>query len=316
MNAAIEEFITAARACTHQLLENAVYVRQELPNVGLPEPLQRDVEALCDTWLAAKHDAMTDLDGIAEVMESASGDPSSLANRCRQVQSILGDVFEPTDRVIQQLRQAAQENARLGLAALLVTESAANILRFTPALPASLEEPDEPDDAAPNDEEIPPGCLAFHVEDEHAVKLLIRTLRQAQERPGIPPDDLAGLKLMVAALERFPNSLPGVRAGVTLRHQVGEDSSWLEARIEDGEFSLGEGTWSDGDAATETVFEVTESYRDGGFYTAYFFIEKFARWAANPEREIVVEDSSDPGGMIPATEPDEKLWGKLPGGFV
>ena len=97
---------------------------------------------------------------------------------------------------------------------------------------------------------------------------------------------------------------------------MGEDSSWLEVRIEDGEFSLGQGTWSDGDAATETVFEVTESYRDGGFYTAYFFIEKFARWAANPEREFVVEDSSDPGDKIPATEPDEKLWGKLPGGFV
>jgi hypothetical protein len=313
MNAEIGEFITAVRACVHQLWENAAYVRRELPNVGLPEPLQRDVEALCDTWLAAKHDALTDLDGIAEAMESGPGEPSSLTNRCRRVHSILGDVFEPTDRVIQQLRQAAQENARLGLAALLVTESAANILRSTPALPASLE---EPDDADPNDDEIPPGCLAFHVEDEHAVKLLIRTLRQAQERPGIPPEDLAGLALMVAALERFPKSLPGVRAGVTLRHQVGEDSSWLEVRIEDGEFSLGEGTWSDGDASTETIFEVTESYRDGGFYPAYFFIEKFARWVANPEREIIVEESSDPGDTIPATEPDANLWGKLPGGYL
>ena len=138
MNTDIGEFITAARACTHQLLENALYVRQELPNVGLPELLQREVEALCDTWLAAKHDALSDLDGIAEAMESASGDLSSLASRCRRVHAILGEVFEPTDCVIQQLRQAAQANARLGLAALLVTESAANILRSTPGLPASL----------------------------------------------------------------------------------------------------------------------------------------------------------------------------------
>ena len=311
MNADIGEFVTAARACIHQLLENAVYVRQELPNVGLPEALKHEVEALCDTWLAAKHDALNDLDGIAEAMESAPGDPPSLAARCRRVHGILGDVFEPTDRVIRQLRQAAQENARLGLAALLVTESAANILQSTPALPASLEEPDDVD---PNEEESPPGCLAFHVEDEHAVKLLIRVLRQLKKRPGTTPEDLAGLKLMVAALERFPNSLPRVRAGVTLRHQVGEDSSWLEVRIEDGEFSLGQGTWIDGDAATETVFEVTESYRDGGFYPAYFFIEKFARWVANPEHEIIVEESSDPDGAIPATEPEESLWGKLPGG--
>lgn len=316
MNAHIEEFITAARACIHQLLENAFYVRRELPNVGLPDALQREVEALCDTWLAAKHDALSDLDGIAEAMASAPGDLSNLASRCRRVHGILCDVLEPTDRVIQQLRQAAQENARLGLAALLVTESAANILQSTPPLPTALEESEEQDDVDPNDEEIPPGCLAFHVEDEHAVKLLIRTLRKLQERPDMPPDDLAGLKLMVAALERFPRSLPGVRAGVSLRQQVGEDSSWLEARIEDGEFSLGQGTWSDGDAATETIFEVTESYRDGGFYPAYFFVEKFARWAANPEREIIVEESSDPDDIIPATEPDENLWGDLPGGYL
>jgi hypothetical protein len=139
MNAEIEEFITAARGCAHELLENADYVRHELPNVGLPEPLQREVGALCDIWLAAKHDALTDLDGIAEAMELASGDLSSLASRCRRVHGIFCDVFEPTDRVIQQLRQAAQENARLGLAALLVTESAANILRSTPGLPAFLE---------------------------------------------------------------------------------------------------------------------------------------------------------------------------------
>ena len=316
MNPEIEEFITAARACIYQLWENAAYVRRELPNVGLPGPLQREVETLCYTWLAAKHEALSGLDEIAGAMEAGSTDQPDLARRCRRIHAILGDVFEPTDRVVQMLRQAAQENARLGLAALLVTESAANILHATPGLPPSLEEPDGPDEADPEDEDIPPGCLAFHAEDELAVKLLIRTLRRLQERPGIPPEDLAGLALMIAALERFPKSLPGVHAGATLRHQEGDDSTWLEVRIDDGEFSLGQGSWSDGDAATETIFEVTESYRDGGFYTAYFFIEKFARWAADPGREVVVEECADPGGAIAATEPDENLWAKLPGGFL
>lgn len=319
MNPETEEFIAAARACIYQLWENAAYVRRELPNVGLPDPLQREVETLCDTWLEAKHEALSGLDEIAGAMEAGSADLPDLAGRCRRIHAILGDVFEPTDRVVHQLQEAARENARLGLAALLVTESAANILHATPALPASMEEgdqPDEPEDAEPTDEDIPPGCLAFHAEDEHALKLLIRTLSKLQDRPGIPPEDLAGLALMFAALERFPKSLPGVHAGITLRHQEGDDSSWLEVRIEDGDFSLGQGTWSDGDAATETIFEVTESYRDGGFYTAYFFIEKFARWAADPEREVVVEDSSDPDGAIAAAEPDENLWGKLPGGFL
>lgn len=132
MNADIGEFITAARACIHLLLENAVYVRQELPNVSLPEPLQRDVEALCGTWLAAKHDALSDLDGIAEAVESAPGPLTSLTSRCRRVHGILGDVFEPTDQVVRQLREAAFIDPRLGLAALLVMESARNIMVTLP----------------------------------------------------------------------------------------------------------------------------------------------------------------------------------------
>jgi hypothetical protein len=135
MNTDIQEFITAARTCIHQLLENSAYVRHELPTVGLPDPLRREVEALCDIWLEAKHDALTGLHELAEVAETADttgSNNSDLTNRCRQINGILGGVFEPTDHVVRQLRKAAFEAPRLGLAALLVMESARNIMITMP----------------------------------------------------------------------------------------------------------------------------------------------------------------------------------------
>jgi hypothetical protein len=142
MNTDIQEFIAAARTCIHQLLENSAYVRHELPNVGLPDPLRREVEALCDTWLEAKHDALTGLHELAEVAETADttgSNVSDVANRCRQINGILGGVFEPTDHVVRQLREAALEDHRLGLAALLVMESARNIMITIPALAGTEE---------------------------------------------------------------------------------------------------------------------------------------------------------------------------------
>ena len=133
MNTDIQNFITAARACIQQLLENAAYVRKELPNVGLPDPLRNDVDSVCDTWLEAKHDALTGLHEIAEVLESRTVGAYDLVEGCRRIHSTLGDVFEPTDRVVQQLRQAAFEDPRLGLAALLVMESVRNIKITFPA---------------------------------------------------------------------------------------------------------------------------------------------------------------------------------------
>jgi hypothetical protein len=139
MNTDIQEFIIAARTCIHQLLENSANVRHELPNVGLPDPLRREVEALCDTWLEAKHDALTGLHDLAEAADTAGCDGSALANRCRQIEGILGRVFEPTDRVVRQLREAASEDPRLGLAVMLVMESARNILVTLPAFVRTVE---------------------------------------------------------------------------------------------------------------------------------------------------------------------------------
>jgi hypothetical protein len=297
MNADIEEFITAARACTHQLLENAAYVRQELPNVGLPDPLRRDVEKLCDTWLDAKHDALSSLHELAEAADTNGADDSALVKRCRQIHGILGGVFEPTDHVVRQLRAAAFEDPRLGLATMLVMESARNIMITLPAFVEREErsaEESEDDDSTEDldDEESAEDCYGFEPEDFYPLGQLVDGVRSLMERPELSTGTLEQLRVFLAGMERLPQVTTGVRMGLSLRLDHGGESDWVEIRMEDGEFTLSRGTWTQGEAHTETVFEVGQGYRDGDAFAACGFADSFARCAEDVCREVVIDDTS------------------------
>ena len=76
------------------------------------------------------------------------------------------------------------------------------------------------------------------------------------ERPELSPETVAQLRVFLFAMERLPLVTPGVRMSLGLRLDQGGESDWIEIRMEDGEFTLGRGSWIDGDADTETVFEV------------------------------------------------------------
>ncbi len=304
MKTDIPEFITAARACVHQLLENAVYVRRELPNVDLPDPLRREVEALCDTWLEAKHDAFTGLIELAEAADTDGSDATDLANRCRQIDGILVGVFAPTDHVVQRLQEAAAENPALGLAAILVTESARNIIITYPAFRVTkecsagkLEGDDSTEDL--DDDESGEDYYGFQSEDFYPVRQLIDAVRSLLNRSELSAETLEQLRVFLSAMERLPQVTAGIRMGLTLRLDHGGESDWVEIRMEDGEFTLSRGTWTQGEAHTETVFEVGQGYRDGDAFAACGFADSFARCAEDVCREVVIDDTS----YVPAQWP-------------
>lgn len=321
MKTDIQEFITAARACIHQLLENSAYVRQKLPNVDLPDPLRREVEKRCDTWLDAKHDALSGLHELAEAADTNGADDSALVNRCRQINRILGGVFEPTDHVVRQLREAVFEDPRLGLAAMLVMESARNIIITLPAFVGTEEcsaKESENDDTTgdPDDEDSAEDCYGFHTEDSYPVGQLIDAIRDLMERPELSAETLEQLRVFLFAMERLPLVTPGVRMSLGLRLDQGGESDWIEIRMEDEVFTLGRGSWIDGDADTEAVFEVGTDYRDGDAFAASAFAESFLRCAEDVCREVVIDDTSD----LPFTGwnlcRDRKRWGSLPCDFL
>jgi hypothetical protein len=86
--------------------------------------------------------------------------------------------------------------------------------------------------------------------------------------------------------------------------------------MEDAEFSLGRGSWIDGDADTETVFEVTPDYRDGDAFIATQFAESFTECARDVCREIVIDDTSDEPFTGWDLVPDKNRWASLPCSYL
>jgi hypothetical protein len=171
-------------------------------------------------------------------------------------------------------------------------------------------------DEVQDDEGSDPNCYAFYSEDSYPAGLLIDAIRRLTNRPDLPAETSANLKVFLFAMERLPLVTPGVRMNLGLRLDQGGESDWIEIRMEDGEFSLGSGTWIDGDADTETIFEVTSDYRDGDAFIATQFAESFTECARDVCREVVIEDTSDETFVGWYLARDKKRWASLPCSFL
>lgn len=136
------------------------------------------------------------------------------------------------------------------------------------------------------------------------------------ERPQLSVETTGDLKVFLFAMERLPLVTPGVRMSLGLRLDRCGESDWIEIRMEDGEFSLSRGTWIDGDADTETVFEISSDYRDGDAFIASQFAESFAECARDVCREVIIEDTTDESFTGWDLKPDKTRWGSLPCSFL
>ena len=156
---------------------------------------------------------------------------------------------------------------------------------------------------------------AFQSEDFYPVGKLVSAIRRLMTRPDLSAETMGELKVFLSAMERLPLVTPGIRMSLGLRLDQGGESDWIEIRMEDGEFTLGRGSWIDGDADTENVFEVTPNYRDGDAFVATQFAEAFAECARDVCREVVIDDTSDEpftGWELPQ---DKERWNDLPCSF-
>lgn len=187
-----------------------------------------------------------------------------------------------------------------------------------PALAGNEEdaEPDPQEDDCEDEEGDDPNCYAFNCEDSYPIGTLIKAIRGLMDRPEISDETTGNLKVFLFAMQRLPLVTPGVHMSLGLRLDQGGESAWIEIRMGDGEFSLGSGTWIDGDADTETVFEVTPDCRDGDAFVASQFAESFHECARDVCREVVIEDWSDVTFTGWDLKLDPKRWGLLPCSFL
>jgi hypothetical protein len=175
---------------------------------------------------------------------------------------------------------------------------------------------DEDDDETDEDEDsYDPNCYAFCSEDSYPIGKLVSAIRCLTDRSDLPAETAEKLKVFLFVMERLPLVTPGIRMSLGLRLDQGGESDWIEIRMEDGEFTLGRGAWVDGDADTETVFEVTPDYREGDAFAATHFAESFAECAHDVCRKVVIEDFSDEPFTAWDMPQEKERWNDLPCSF-
>ena len=300
-----------------QMMENAAYIQKELPTFDMPERLRVQIEELCAGLIATKHDMVHELGELDEFLTSA---PYQIEPWIERLHRWMGESVISIHRCVQAVDEAVANGTASDLVLMLVMESVTNIMNAVPTLPdienAAEDESEHDDIPEEEEEDTDGGCYGFYSEDSYPVGQLVDAIRDIMERPELLPKTLEQLRVFLFAMERLPLVTPGVRMSVGLRLDQGGESDWIEIRMEDGEFTLGRGSWIDGDADTETVFEVGAGYRNGNAFTASNFAQSFLSCAEDVCREVVIDDSSDKPFDGWDLGRDEGRWNSLPCSFL
>jgi hypothetical protein len=315
-------YLAETRDFAIQMMQNAAYIQKELPSLEMPDDLRTSIGKLCDELIGTKHDLMHEIFEASEWLES---DPDRFKLWRELIRSWILEVIMTINECVKAVQEAVKNGSASPLVSLLVMESAANILNTAPAFPAVSEDEEtesdrddiEEDGEYDDDEDgCDPNCYAFNCEDSYPVGQLIDAVRDMLERPELSTETVKQLCVFLFAMERLPLVTPGVRMSLGLRLDQGGESDWIEIRMEDSEFTLGRGAWVDGDANTETVFEVTPDYREGDAFQASNFAQSFISCAEDVCHEVVVEASSDEPFIGWDLKQDKSRWSSLPCSFI
>jgi hypothetical protein len=126
-SSAVQEALSVIRNCALIMLENASYVQRELPNVVIADPLRSQTAELCEAMVGTKHDIISELFEIDELLKS-DAEPTIISSRLARSIRWLWEDISRLDQVVMTLRADSQKDRNYTLALILVEESAANIL--------------------------------------------------------------------------------------------------------------------------------------------------------------------------------------------
>ena len=123
----IREFQDHTRECAVQMMMNAIYIQRELTNVGISDELRQRTEKLCCALIGTKHDLVTEIFELDEVIEAGAGNVEVL-RRIIAWCSGPGGALKMHEIVMALDAESKKDVMNVG-AYLLVSESAVNILR-------------------------------------------------------------------------------------------------------------------------------------------------------------------------------------------
>ena len=123
----LDVFRHCARECAAQMLENAVFVKKELPNVQLSDGLRMQAEKVCDRLIGTKHDLITELFDLDDLLPTEAPDTAIGERVERMVRWARDDLLELHALVVA-IEDEAARNPRAIMASILVMESAGHVL--------------------------------------------------------------------------------------------------------------------------------------------------------------------------------------------
>jgi hypothetical protein len=126
-SSAVQEALSAIRDCALIMLENASYVQRELPNVVIADPLRSQTAEVCDAMVGTKHDIISELFEIDELLKLDAESTIISSRLARSIRWLWEDISR-LHQVVMALRADSQKDENYTLALILVEESAANIL--------------------------------------------------------------------------------------------------------------------------------------------------------------------------------------------
>jgi len=119
--------ISAIRDCALIMLENASYIQHELPNIEMLEALRLQTAEVCESMIGTKHDVISEIFEIDELLESKT-DWALVLSRIDRVIRWLWEDISKMNQVVMALREDSHKNEDHTLALVLVQESTTNIL--------------------------------------------------------------------------------------------------------------------------------------------------------------------------------------------
>ena len=131
-------FAACARECAVQMLSNAMYVQRELPNVQMPDALRARTQEVCGALIGTKHDLITELGEIDELV-AGDGTDEAIAVRVERIVAWILEDLKALHDVVMAVDEESRRDPGVGLASLLVTESATNVFNAFSAVQRAAE---------------------------------------------------------------------------------------------------------------------------------------------------------------------------------
>ena len=123
----VHAVMTEARSCALVMLESASHIQSELANVRMNDALRTQTEQVCTALIGTKHDIITEVDELDELLGSEAS-ASDIRSKANLLVEWLRDDITKIHQLVMALESASKQDPACIDAYVLVTESTTNIL--------------------------------------------------------------------------------------------------------------------------------------------------------------------------------------------